>query len=247
MATVVQNVPTTSTARTTVNVTLSSTGANAALVAFLTTSAAATDPGTTTVTDNKGNTWVKQTPVTRTSGRYTETFVCTGATGGVTTVTCAGTNSVVCAWDVLEVSGIAVSGTPIDGYLSTMGASTTTPAATQVTPTTSTDFILGMIHWNGNTTAEIPTPSGYTSVSSAPTPSTKIVYISNPTSGVAIGPAFTESGGSSQGYGACTLALKTLSASPTVSIWNGSSEVTGCTMTTWDGTTEHAIGSIAIN
>ena len=148
--------------------------------------------GLTSVTDTSGgaNVWVRAVTVSNaTNVRTMEIWYCPSAVS-VTSVT-LNVGSAIAVRSVLsEWSGGAIAVDQTNTNVAT--STTTTPAAAQVTPTTSTGFVVGASCCGIQTS--IAVGGSYTLLSTTVTGSASALgaaYLLAPSSGVATGPAFT--------------------------------------------------------
>lgn len=205
---VVQQAATADATRTSVSLTVTATNPGNTLVVFLGQESAAS-PGTTGVSDNGGNTWTKQAASTVASGRYVEVWTSVGSSSSATSLTLTNSVSQPNGWSFLELSGI----TTFDAASAAMQASTLTPTAQKVTPTTSTDYVLGYIKWNGNSSSSISTSSPYALLGGTVAQNSAIAWVQSPASGTATGPTFATTG-SAAGSGEATIAFQISSITP---------------------------------
>lgn len=194
----------------------------------------AADPYTT-VTDDVGNTWTRQTfaPTSGTVGRRIEMWTCVPTTA-FSTITLAFTGAISAQATLLEVIGFT---TPfLDQINSGVRAATLTPAPFTITPTVNDALVIGAVQANSNTDAQITNNSGWTRLAThGKGPS--IVYQTGIPSGAAIGVTWTFALSAGSGHVIASFVPAAGPTEPTVTVWNGTIEVSAAIEGVWNGTT----------
>lgn len=155
------------------------------------------------VTDSASNTWTKI--ATLTTGRYMELWRCRGA-ASITSVAPSQTNG-----NAYGATFLDIGPTTADDDIEVLGSATagTTAGPCNATATAAADVGVSFVHWNGNITSEISTSSPWTAAPTGSDVDGNTAWINPPTSGSATGPTWTESGGTSAGWGTITAFFKT--------------------------------------
>jgi len=210
--------------------------------------ATAADPFTA-VTDNVGNTWERITyaPVSGTVGRRIEMWQCELASP-FSTITISFTGSGQAQATLVEISGHATDGDPVDAFNAGFSSGTTTPPSITVTPSVSGALVLGALQANSNTDSQITASSGWTRLSTN-SQGPSLAYRVDTTEGVAVGVSWTQT--ASVGSGQAIIAVLPGEDGPppeglTVTVWNGSSEVPAVIEGVWNGTSVVAVDSISV-
>lgn len=194
---------------------------------------------TTGIADSAGGTWtqVAAAPSSGTVGRRVEMWSRSGS-AAITTVTITYTGTQPMHAALLNISGATGLGTTPAAPAATFQAATLTPTPPSLTTTSASMLTIAMCQANGNTQAQTVPAAGWTrgaTGASGPAWASR----NDLGSGVAASCQWTltTSVGSGQAVVAYTAAAQT---GPTVTVWNGTTEVAVASITVWNGTSEVA-------
>jgi hypothetical protein len=206
--------------------------------------ASAADPYTTVTDDGAGgaNVWTRIHfyPTAGGTGRRIEVWTCV-PTVTFTAISLAFTGAGTAGAALVETTGQRTAdlvNVHTGGERSSSGA----PAGFAFTPDEADTLVLAAIQWNSNTDSQIIAPTGFTKLTGVNNAGPSIAYLIGPASDVAITPAWTKSGGANAGSGQSNVAYNMLAVAsgPTVTVWDGASEVAVGGVTVWDGASEVA-------
>lgn len=186
-----------------------------------------------TVTDDGSNTWtmIRSVPVSGSTGRRAELWVC-NPTSSFTQVTLTFTDISFATATIIELQG----GTgAIDVHNGLERASSTTPTAVNVTPTQANTLVIAGIQANPNLTSAITASAGWTELAGTQSQGPEIAWRYNPSVGVATGVSWTL--GSASGSGHVIAAFIEAAPDSPFYLWDGTDEVPLTIEGVWNGAT----------
>jgi hypothetical protein len=193
----------------------------------------------TSVTDNTGGTWtmLQVIPTSGTVGRRIEMWVRYGAPTITSVIAAfAGTQS---AQGVIIQAGNLKSGAQTGQNASVVRAASVTPAELQITPSMNGMLAIAAVQWNANVVSGINAEAGWTKGTSHNN-GPAWAWRTNLPAGVADGCSWTAGSSVGSGHVIATFvpADDVVPEGPTVTVWNGTSEVAVGSVTLWNGTSE---------
>lgn len=191
-----------------------------------------------TVTDNGSNTWtrLRSVPVSGSTGRRAELWVC-HPTNPFTTVTLTFVDISFATAAIIELIG----GTgAVDVHNGLERASSTTPAAVNVTPTQANTLVIAGIQANPNATSAITPSAGWTPLAGATSEGPDLAWQYNPSVVVATGVSWTL--GAASGSGHVIAAFIEAPPDSPFYLWDGTDETLLTIEGVWNGTTVDPVG-----
>lgn len=192
----------------------------------------------TTVTDTGGNSWTRRTyaPTSGTAGRRVEMWTCV-PTSTFTSVSAAFTGSGTAYATLVELVGAnAMNAVASDFRTSAQG---TAPPPVTITPSVADTMAVSMCQANSNLVSQMTASAGWTALSTDPE-GPAVVYRNVASSGTVTGVSWTLT--TAVGSGHAIIAYSpSAPPSPTISVWNGTAEVTATIEGVWNGTTVTAV------